>query len=184
MLKFALALCYLLPLAAAQAADQPANTMGGGMMGGPCPMMAMGGPGGPYGMGPGGMGQGKMGQGGMGQGMMGQGGPAGMTAMVEGRLAFLQSALGITAAQQPAWQAYAEAVRAQLGTMQANHELMFQALQTGTAPERMQARIAAMSAMLAALQMLQPATEALYDALDAQQKVLADQLIGLDCGAL
>ena len=42
---------------------------------------------------------------------------------------------------------------------------MFQALQTGTAPERMQARIAAMSAMLAALQMLQPATEALYDAL-------------------
>jgi hypothetical protein len=40
-----------------------------------------------------------------------------------------------------------------------------------------------MSAMLAALQALQPATAALYAGLDETQQALADQLIGMDCGA-
>lgn len=151
-----------------------------GMMGGDCPMMGMMGM-----MGQGGPGPGMMGGGGMGQGM-GQGkmqGPADFGPMVEGRLAYLQSALNLTEAQQPAWQDYADAVRARTGVMQENHATMWPMMQAGTAPERMQARIAAMSAMLAALEALQPATEALYAALDEQQKAIADELIGTGCGA-
>lgn len=152
-----------------------------GMMGGGCPMMGMGGG---QGMGPG-MGQGMgpgmgMGQG-MGPGMMGD--PAHLSAMIEGRLAYLHAALSIGEAQEAAWQAYAEAVRSQLTIMQQNHLTMHEAMQSGTAPARMNARIAAMSAMLAALQTLQPVTEALYGALEDGQKALADQLIGRDCGA-
>jgi hypothetical protein len=169
-----------LGLALALAPGAEAQT---GMMGGGCPMMGMGGgqgmgPGMGQGMGPG-MGQG-MGQG-MGPGMMGD--PAHLAAMVEGRLAYLHAALSIGEAQEAAWQAYAEAVRAQLAVMQQNHLAMHEAMQDGTAPARMNARIAAMSAMLAALQTLQPVTEALYGALDDGQKALADQLIGRDCGA-
>lgn len=145
----------------------------GSMMGGGCPMMGMMGPG---------MGQGGMGPGmGQGQGMMG--GPAQMAALIEGRLAFLHSALAITAAQEPAWLAYAEAVRAQVATMQQTHGALHQTMMSGHAPDRMAARIAAMEAMLGALRALQPATVALYAGLDAGQQALADDLVGMDCGA-
>jgi hypothetical protein len=155
---------------------------GPGMMGGACPMMDMMG----QGMGQGGMGMGSMGmdQGGMGQGGMGQGMMGGqMTAMTEARLAYLHAALAITAAQETAWQDYAAAVREQVGAMQQNHATLWEAMHAGTAPDRMAARITAMSAMLAALQALQPATAALYAGLDETQQALADQLIGMDCGA-
>ena len=175
----------VLTLAAALA--PVAGAQQGGMMGGGCPMMGMMGPG----MGQGGMGQGGMGQGGMGQGGMGQGqmhpgmmsGPEQMGALVEGRLAYLHSALGITAAQEPTWLAYAEAVRTQAATMQQTHATLHETMMSGAAPDRMAARIAGMSAMLAALQTLQPATAALYAGLADDQKSLADQLIGMDCGA-
>jgi len=147
-----------------------ATAQSGGMMGEGCPVMDM--------MGSGHMGYG-MGQNDMGPGMMG----GQMAATVEARLAYLHTALAITAAQETAWQGYALAVRQQVAAMQQSHTTMWQTMHAGTAPDRMAARIAAMSAMLAAVQALQPATVDLYAALDATQKTLADQLIGMECGA-
>lgn len=69
-------------------------------------------------------------------------------------------------------------------TMQSTHKLMFAVMQKGTAIERMDARISHMEAMLEAMKAVKPATETLYNALTAEQKQLADQSIGMDCGAM
>lgn len=138
-----------------------------GMMGGGCPMMGM--------MGPGGM-RGQMGAGPMGHRRMG--------ALAEGRLAYLRAELDITAAQEPAWEAYATAVRERAGAMQDMRQSMMRTMRDGTAPERMAARIAAMEAMLESLKAVKPAIDGLYGALSDEQKVLADDLIGRDCGAM
>lgn len=174
----ALALCAAaLSPALAQPADQPQV----GMMGGGCPMMDM--------MGRGMAGQGMMGQGpgmgmgqGQGRGMMG--GPANMGAMIDGRLAYLKAELGITAEQTAAWDGYAAAVKARVGTMQDMHRGMVAAMQSGTAPARMDARIKGMEAMVEAMKAVKPAMEKLYAALTDEQKKAADQLIGMDCGAM
>jgi hypothetical protein len=148
-----------------------------GMMGGGCAMMGM-------------IGQGMMGGGPWGQGFMGQGPGAMMDrqpridAMIEGRLAYLKGELDITDAQAAAWTGYADAVKARIDLMQGMRQSMFDAMQKGTAIERMDVRIANMEAMLEAMKELKPATEALYAALTDEQKALADELIGADCGAM
>ncbi|MCT8971849.1 Spy/CpxP family protein refolding chaperone [Microbaculum marinisediminis] len=157
------------------------NMMGSGMMG--QGMMRQGQ-----------MGQGQMGQGQMGQGQMGAGGGMGgpgmmrgqprMAAMVDGRLAYLKTELGITEAQADAWNGYAEAIKGRVETMRDMRESMMEAMQKGTAPERMAARIGGMEAMLESMKAVQPATEQLYSALTDDQKGIADQLIGMDCGAM
>ncbi|MCF4164108.1 Spy/CpxP family protein refolding chaperone [Zavarzinia compransoris] len=180
-------------LAAGLAAATPAFAqMGGrgggmGMIGGSCPTMGMMN----GGMGPGGMAQGGgpgMGQPGMGQPGMGQSGMGrrggGMGVMVDARLTYLKGQLAITEAQEPAWAAYAAAVKGRVDTMQGNRAGMMDAMENGNAVERMDVRIAAMEAMLDALKATRDATVALYDALDADQKLLADDLIGNDCGAM
>jgi hypothetical protein len=48
----------------------------------------------------------------------------------------------------------------------------------------MDVRIANMETMLQAMKELKPATEKLYAALTDEQKAVADQLIGADCGAM
>ena len=144
-----------------------------GMMGGGCAMMGM-------------MGRGMM----MGRGWdderrgrhMMRGHPR-MGAMVEGRLAYLRSELEITDAQATAWDAYAAAGKDRVETMQGMHESMMETMQDGTAIERMDVRIAGMEAMLESLKAMKPATEGLYSALGDDQKKLADELIGTDCGA-
>lgn len=140
------------------------------------------------------MGSGMMGQGMMGQGQMGAGGGMGgpgmmrgqprMAAMVDGRLAYLKTELGITDAQADAWNGYAEAIKGRVETMRDMRESMMEAMQKGTAPERMAARIGGMEAMLESMKAVQPATEKLYSALTDDQKGIADQLIGMDCGAM
>jgi len=140
-----------------------------GMMGGSCPMM---------GMGMTGNGQDMM----TGQGMMM--GQNQMGAMVEGRLAYLKTQLAITDEQSSVWQAYADAARARVEAMQQYGHEMFDAMQSGTAIERMEARIAMMSAMTEAMMKMLPATKEFYSVLDADQKQVADQLIGMDCGAM
>lgn len=136
-----------------------------GMMGGGCATMGM------------------MGQAGWGRGMM-MGRQPKMGAMVEGRLAYLKSELDITASQSAAWDAYASAVEARVEAMKGMHQSMSSAMHEGTALERMDARISAMEGMLAAMKELKPATEALYAALSDEQKKIADDLIGTDCGAM
>ena len=143
-----------------------------GMMGGGCPMMGM-------------MGRGMMGRGWSddqgGRHMMGR--HPRMGAMVDGRLAYLKSELEITDAQAAAWDAYATAVEGRVETMQGMHEGMMETMTAGTAIERMDVRIAGMEAMLESLKAMKPATEGLYAALSDDQKKLADELIGNDCGA-
>lgn len=135
---------------------------------------------------------GMMGQGMMGPGMWGQGngGPGmiarqpRMDAVVAGRLAYLKGELEITDAQTEAWNGYAEAIGARIDLMQGMRQGMFEAMQSGTAIERMTTRIAGMEAMLEAMKALKPATEKLYAVLTDEQKKVADQLIGVDCGAM
>jgi hypothetical protein len=146
----------------------------GGMMGG-CPMMGgMMGQGGMMGSGM----QGMMGQG-MGPGMMMGSGP-----MMEGRLAYLKAELAITDAQASAWDGYANAVRARHKAMQDVHADMLKAMQSGSALERMDARIKAMETMVESLKALKPATVALYAVLTDEQKKKADQLLGGSCGMM
>ena len=152
---------------AAQTSDDPGMPWAG-MMGGGCMMMGMMGQRGPQGM--------------MGQGMMW--GPGRMGAAVDGRLAYLKGALEITEAQNEAWSAYVEAVKARIDGMQSMHTSMWETMRQGGALQRMDARIAAMEAMVETMKSVKPATEKLYQALSEQQKKVADELIGMDCGAM
>jgi hypothetical protein len=149
------------------------NMMGMGMMGG-CPTT-----GGNMGM----MGPGMQGM--MGRGMMGQGmGPGmmmGMGPMMEGRLAYLKAELGISDAQAAAWDGYVSAVKARGDAMQSMHATMMQAMQGGTAIDRMNAHTTAMQSMMDSMNALKPATEALYKVLDDDQKKKADVLLGMGC---
>jgi hypothetical protein len=156
-LALTLAMAALSP-SAAQTSDQAGPTMG--MMGGGCPMMGM-----------------------MGHGMMGNH-QARMGAMVDGRLAYLKSELNITGVQIEAWNAYAETAQRRVDVMQGMHIGMVEAMQKGSAIERMDARIKSMQAMVEAMNAVKPAMEKLYAALTAEQKKIADQLIGIDCGAM
>jgi len=127
--------------------------------------------------------------GGMMGGMMGSRGKKGygMMAsrpMMEARLAFIKADLEITEAQMPAWNAYADAVRAKHNSMQTMHEDMMKAKESGSALERMDARIKAMENVVESLKALKPATEALYAVLSDDQKKKADQLLGGQCGMM
>ena len=101
--------------------------------------------------------------------------------MMEGRLAYIKADLEITEAQMPAWDAYADAVRARHTAMESMHADMMKAKESGSALERMDARIKAMESMVGSLKALKPSTEALYAVLTDEQKKTADQLLGGRC---
>jgi hypothetical protein len=119
----------------------------------------------------------------MGQGMMG-GRQAKMGAMADGRLAYLKGELDITGAQTESWNGYVEAVKGRVDTMQGMRQGMMEAMQKGSATARMDARIKGMEAMVESMKAVKPATEKLYGVLTDEQKKIADQLIGNDCGAM
>ena len=144
---------------------------GGGMMGQNGEMMGQGGQGRGGGM----MGPGMMS--GMGAGMMM--GQEDLKAMVEGRLAYVKTALSITEEQATAWKAYEDAARADVQSMQTVHQAMMTAMQSGSAIDRMQTHITMMQARLDALKALEPAAETLYQALTPEQKKKADTLLGM-----
>ena len=124
----------------------------------------------------------------MGWGMQGMMGPGmhgmmdqGYGPMMEGRLAYLKAELAITDAQTDAWSGYVSAVQARATTMQSMHATMMQAMQSGSAVERMQAHTQAMQSMVESMKALLPATEALYKVLTDEQKKKADLLLGSGC---
>lgn len=170
----AIALALAIPSFSPALAQGGMGPGGMGMMGGGCPMIGM--------MGQGMMGPGMWGQGNGGPGMMAR--QPRVEAVVEGRLAYLKGELEITDTQTEAWTGYAEAMTARIDLMQGMRQGMYEAMQSGTAIERMDSRIAGMEAMLEAMKGLKPATESLYGVLTDEQKELADQLIGVDCGAM
>jgi len=129
-------------------------------------------------------GRGMMGGGGM-MGMMGRGCPmmgGDMPMYREGRIAFLKAELEVTEAQAKVWDAYADALKKNMQSMQDMHKTMM-AARTGKTPvERLDARITAMEGRLQALKEIKPALVALYDALSDEQKKKADQLLtGMGC---
>lgn len=97
--------------------------------------------------------------------------------MMEGRLAYIKADLEITDAQLPAWNAYADAVRARRPKMEEMHAEMMKAKESGDALQRMNARIKGLETMLDGLKVSKPAIEALYAALTDEQKKKADQLL-------
>jgi len=111
---------------------------------------------------------------GMMQMMMGQHGMAGH---IEGRIAFLKTELKITEAQQPLWDAVADAMRANTKDMTGMANCMSMMQSPGTLPEKLAAREKDMSAQLEALRKLKMAVEPLYAALSEDQKKTADQLM-------
>ncbi len=152
----------------AQAGAPAGRTMG--MAGGGCPMMGM-------------MGERLMGRGMMGQGKM-QDKEMQMGAMADSRLANLKTELKITDAQAGVWKGYADAIKTRVDVMQGSRTGMMGAMDKGGAIERMDLRIKSMEAMIESMKVVKPATEKLYAALTAEQKIVADQLIGADCGAM
>ena len=120
---------------------------------------------------------------GMKQGM-GHGAMMHSVPMMEGRLAYIKADLEITDAQMAAWDAYANAVRARHATMEGMRADMMKAKESGSALERMDARIKTMESRLESLKALKPVTEGLYAVLSDEQKKKADQLLGGGCGMM
>jgi hypothetical protein len=100
-------------------------------------------------------------------------------AFIEGRLAFLKTELGITDAQMDVWEDYADAVRSATGSMQQMHETMMSGDWPTSFPERMERREQMMSARIETLRTLRDAAVPLYEALDDQQKQVADSIMGM-----
>ena len=131
-----------------------------------------GGPGAGYG--PGMMGPGA----GYGPGMMGRG-PRGAygdpTAAAQARLTNLHTQLGITSAQESAWQAFANAVTEQAQQMQQFRSQMLQSGTTLTTPDRMTQHAQFMQQRAQGASTVAQAMTALYAALSPDQRTLLDQ---------
>jgi hypothetical protein len=102
-------------------------------------------------------------------------GPEHMAAMQAARIAYLKTALGITEAQMPVWNAYVEALKANQPKKMGKKDK--KGKKDATAIQKMDARIARSKAKLARLEAMKPTTEALYNALDAKQKETADSIL-------
>ena len=121
-----------------------------------------------------GSGAGNMPMMGMMQMMMGQNGMAGH---VEGRIAFLKAELKVTDAQQPLWNAVAEAIRSNVKDMAGMPHGMAMMGGSATLPEKLAAHEKMMAAHLDGLRRVRTAFEPLYAALSADQKKTADALM-------
>ena len=97
-------------------------------------------------------------------------------AMAEARLSDFKAELKITASQEAAWQTFAAQAKAQAASMQAMRAQMHAA--TGTAPEQMAQRTAAMQQRAAGMATMTNALGALYAELTPEQKAIADQHVG------
>ena len=101
-----------------------------------------------------------------------------LDARLDGRLSFLQSRLKITDQQKPAWNSYAQAVRASLDP-QRQQCASGQAgrRQAQTLPDRLDRMQRDVDQRAASLRSLKPAAEQLYATLSADQKKTADRIL-------
>lgn len=98
-------------------------------------------------------------------------------AFVEEHLAAMKAELGITDAQQPQWNAFADAMRARVKAMQ---EMRAQMMQRGPAaswPDRLTRHEQRLSARLDALKAMEAPTRALWDGLSDEQRRKANELM-------
>ena len=130
--------------------------------------------------------------GGPGSGMMGGPGFGGgpwwdegwddeFTERVEGRIAFLATEIGIKPEQSEAWNAFADALRADSDQAKARRESMRDLMQSGgpvmSAPDRIGFMITMMKTRLESLEAMAAAVDKLYAALSDDQKQVADRLL-------
>ena len=107
---------------------------------------------------------------------------------IEARLAYLKTALKITDAQQPQWEAFANTLRKHARDMdqriKARHEQMAQEHHDRkvTAIERLERRQARLTAASARLNDTLAAAKPLYAALSPEQQKVADELLGSGSG--
>jgi hypothetical protein len=160
----------------------------------PAPPAALPTPGGQPGMGAPGM-MSEMMSGMMGPGMMGPGMMSMMSMMsmmasmgqmmapehIEGRLAFLRTELRITEAQQPLWDAFADALRANArsmaGAMAGMQGMTPQPPRQAALPQRVELQERMLAARLDGLRKVSAALQPLYATLDDAQKRTADTLV-------
>jgi LTXXQ motif family protein len=109
--------------------------------------------------------------------MMGMGGQGQSSAFVEGRIAFVKAELAITDAQKGAWDAYADAIKRNLHSMQDMASMMRAVFEAKTPVERLDAHLAAMEGRIKALQDVKPTLVKLYEELTAEQKRKADEIL-------
>jgi hypothetical protein len=97
---------------------------------------------------------------------------------LEGRLAFFKTVLGITPAQETAWNGVADALRANAkGRMALFQQIRGNMDKPKTAIERLQTRIEFTKMAEANQERLLNAAKPLYDSLSPQQKQVADHLL-------
>ena len=101
---------------------------------------------------------------------------------IEGRIAFLKAELAITDAQKGAWDAYADALKRNLQSMQGMGQMMKTVFEAKTPVERLDAHLAAMETRVKTLQDVKPVLAKLYEALSGDQKKKADEILtGMGC---
>jgi hypothetical protein len=116
---------------------------------------------------------------------MGSGGEMRMmpSERVEGRIAFLKTELGITDAQLPQWNAFADALRNSAKRMHMAMDNM-QGGMPMNLPAKLDAMTAMMTARLDALKTTAAATKSLYSVLTDAQKKTADELVMSPMGGM
>lgn len=116
---------------------------------------------------------------GMGYGMHGYGmGLGAYPGTAEARLSGLKSELGITANQEPAWQAFANSVKQRDESREAWFAKMREARAAGSLPEMLAQRDEMFKQHQAERQATTAALKELYGALTLEQKAVADQRFG------
>ena len=96
------------------------------------------------------------------------------------RLAFVKSELAIDQAQEPAWQAYAAALRAEAKPMSAHRAGMQHAMANDLAfPARFDGRMKMLEAELSSLKAIRDEAVVLYEQLSAEQREKADRLLAM-----
>ncbi|MCX7173226.1 MAG: Spy/CpxP family protein refolding chaperone [Proteobacteria bacterium] len=111
-------------------------------------------------------------------GARGPGGNFDPAAMLDARMTYLKSALKITAAQEPAWNDYTAAVKAQLDAMKAARTAAAQSA-TLPAPQRMLQHLDLMQQHLVSMRsFVTQDVQKLYSALTPEQQAVADKLLG------
>ena len=92
---------------------------------------------------------------------------------------FLKTELGITDAQEDVWDDYADAARNSARSMQQMRDTMMSGDWPTWFPERMERREQMMSARIETMSTLRKAAVPLYQALNDQQKLVADNMMGM-----
>jgi hypothetical protein len=103
---------------------------------------------------------------------------------IAGRIAFLKAELGITAAQETQWNAFADALRAAAQSMQTERAAMMNQGASESWPERLALHERLLSDRLAALKAIEGPVKSLYRVLSEQQRQKADELTGSPMGMM